>query len=349
MPILESMLLATSLTTAPVPSGPGETATLRYRADRTWDVQLPAERFIPVSGGFPIAHAGGAQFVAEVDGTTLVVDTDGDGVTDRRIEATTDDSGARHARVTLRGTTTDGADLRYAVRLREENGAWTWAAGGAMHGRVGTTPVRLYDQNHNGRYDDYGVDAMIVGRGTVASYLSRAIVTDGTLLELDVAPDGTTVTTRPFSRETGTLDVTTGLRTDAKLLAAIVRSADGAYAFDLAATPGPVTVPAASYEIMTGALGLGRQRVEVTAGRAEAIDVTPGASTTLTWGGPVDAEFEYERAGEQVVFSPDHIWYYGAAGEQYSNWDPIGKSPTFTVRNAVTKEVLEVVILPGST
>ena len=329
----------------------GDAATivdLHYKGYRTWDIELPAEAFTPVSGGIPIAHAGGGSFAAGLDGTFLRLDADGDGELDRTLEPATDDFGTRTARVTLRGNAPDGAPFRYAVRLRDTGKGWQWATACAMVGKIGDTPVTLIDQNQNGRYDDYGKDAMIVGRRNAATFLSRVVSVGGELLAIDVSLRGDAITARPYAGETGTLDMTAGCSTNARLMSAIVRSADGSMSFDLGDVDGGLAVPAGDYEIHSGRIGLGRSVVRVRRGKAAPLAVGTGETVTFDWGGPVTSEFDYMRQGDRVVFSPNAIWYYGAAGEEYHDWYPIGKSPEFTLTDRQSGSVLEVLILPGS-
>jgi hypothetical protein len=325
---------------------------LRHRAYRNWTIELPAEQWFAVSAGFAIPHAGGESFAAALDGTDLRVDTDGDGMLDRTIRATADDFGVRRARLVLKGARADGTVFTYGVRLLDQGQGWTWAPGGVMTGTLpvgeGSIQVRVVDRNGNGRWNDVGEDAIVLGRGNAASFLSRSVHVGGRLWSLNVAPDGQTAQITPYEGETAQLDMTSGFDTSARLLSAIVRSADGEHSFDLAPFQQPIEVPAGSYDIVTGRIGLGQHSVRVAGGRAGPIELAPGELETFDWGGPVTAEFQYMRQGDEVVFTPDAIWYYGAAGEQYGDWSPIGKSPEFTIRDKRTGEVLEVLILPGS-
>ncbi|MHC5025771.1 MAG: hypothetical protein ACYTGR_03300 [Planctomycetota bacterium] len=328
-------------------------ADLSHRSFRTWTIDLPDERWFAVSGGIGIPHAGGDAFAAAVVGTDLKIDTDGDGQLDRSVRATADDSGARTARVVLEGNRADdGAAFRYGVRLREQGGGWQWAPGGAMSGSVdtdaGAMKVQIIDRNGNGSFNDFGVDAMVVGRSTVATYLSRTVLVDDALYEVDVDASGSSIGLTPYVGATAKFDMTSDFETKARLLSAVVRSTDGSHSFDLGRHTGAVDVPAGRYEIISGRLGLGAQTVRVAPGRATPIDMAHGSVKTFAWGGPVEGEFNYLRNGDQVAFSPNAIWYYGAAGEEYLDWNPIGKSPQFEVVSKATGEVLEVLILPGS-
>lgn len=319
---------------------------LTHKTYRTWSIELPAERFAPVGDGVAVRHQGGERFPAETDGVALLVDTDGDGATDARIEGTEVD-GIRTAYVVLKGTSPEGNEFRYGARLTERGAGWQYAPGSAAQGKIGETRVRIIDQDLNGRYDDYGTDAMILGRGELASYLSRVVSVGGELYEIVVAPDGTRLDYQRYEGPTGTLDALTGCDTNAKVRQAIVQSPDGQLSFDLATTPDPMRLPVGAYLIAGGRLALGTGTVDVRRGKSGWIRVEADQTTTLAWGGPVRAEFQYARAGGEVAFLPDRVWYYGAAGEQYTDFSPFGASPKFSIKEAGTGTEIETAIFGG--
>jgi hypothetical protein len=318
----------------------GGVATLTYRTHRDFDLLLPKEGYRPVGTAFPLAGCLGSDYAAKLDGTALAVDSDGDGTLDVRAEGPT-------ALVTFRGKTTSGAPASYSVRLINAAG-WKFAASGVMVGKLGETKVQLLDQNGNGRYDDYGEDAMIVGRGKHATWLSKAVSVAGKLYAIDVSPDGSRLSWKPFAGETGTLDLS-GCETKAKVLSVVVRSLDGRYSFDMAKARGATVVPAGSYRIETGEIGLGTNRLKVGPGRMESIVVGKDAAAEVAWGGPVTAEFRVYRQGDQVGMKPSDVWYFGRSGEQYHTWFPTGESPTFTIRNADNGREITKAYFPGST
>lgn len=325
----------------------GETGAidLTYRGFRNWDFELPAEQFSVVSKGI---NGCGVCFKAVLVGRALSVDVDGDGKLDRRVTGKTDDFGVSRARVTLKSKDAAGGDVVTAVRLKDEGKGWTYAAGGAMAGQIGSTRILLFDQNNNGRYDDFGQDAMIVGRGKYATFLSRVIRVDGNLLSIDVTPDGKSLTHKPFTGETGSLDMTSALETNARLLSVVLVSSDKSTSFDAALASGGMVLPAGDYTIHSGKLGLGKQTVRIRAGRAKPITVPANGKAEFKWGGPLSPDARYARQGGRVVFSPDNISLRGAAGEEYYDWSPRGKSPEFTLTDSKSGQVLKVVVLPGS-
>jgi hypothetical protein len=325
-------------------SGP-ERFDLTPKAYRTWRIDLPGDAFRTVSGAIPIPHAHGAGFTAEARGAGLALDTDGDGQVDRVVEGTLDTAtGVASARVTLSGRSADGAAFTYPVRLESTGGVWKWAAGGALEGQLGATAVRVVDLDGNGRYGDVGRDAIVVGDGDVAQLLGEAIHVDGRLVQLTL--DGTTAEVAAFEGETGVLDVRTALAAKGVLLAAVVVSEDGKHSFELSA--GAATVPVGRYRVLNAKLGLGEARVVADTASMKPIEVAQGATAAVQWGAPIAASFAVQRSGEGYVLDPRHVTYVGRGGEQWIGWNPIGKSPSFRVKEKTTGEVLVDFVFPGS-
>lgn len=331
-------MLSSVLAAAAVLSSPSERVELAYRAYRDWSFELPAERWSRVSTELP----GG--FAVELEGTALRVDADGDGEPEQLVEGRVDDAGVRSALAVCRGE--DGSPRVF--RLRDEGAGWTCAPSGAISGHVAGTKVTVIDQDNDGRFDGYGTDALVLGTGKRAHFLSRVVNLGGALHRLDVEADGSALEHAPYEGRTGVLDLTTSLDAEAKLLTAVVRGEDGRHSFDLAGTEEGLRVPAGRYELHSGSFGLGRARVWVTRGDAESLVVPAGGRVELDWGGPVRAEFAYRRRGDELAFHPDHVWYYGAAGERYVGWQPIGESPEFRVLERESGTELAKAVFPGS-
>lgn len=309
-----------------------ETLPLKYRSHRDWSIALPAPAWVKIGSAIELASH---SFAVRSEGTGLGVDTDGDGETNVVVQVSADKTG----HVKLRQ-----GDYRYAIELANRGGGWFFRTAAIKQANVEGTKLRLIDQNGNGRFGDVGEDAMIVGRGNVAMFLSRAVNIGGRLWQLEVAADDGSISLAPFAGSTGTLDMTSKLESNGKLLSAIVSSSDGQYCFDLAG--GAQTVPVGSYRIHSGAIGLGETTVGVRRGHAEDLVVQDGVTAELAWGGPARAEFAYRQQGDKVEFRPDEVWYYGNSGEEYTQWQPVGKSPTFDVLR--DGEVIASAIFPGS-
>ena len=349
---MKSMLLAglgaLTLVAQPATAGDAELLTsgeieLSFKAHRNWTVLLPSERFTKVGTEFPFAHAGGTGFAAELRGSSLAVDTDGDGQSD--IELLSADADASQGKVVTVTFRTE--DVTRSVRLIHD-GAWKFAPASSVSGKIGDTKIQLIDQNNNGRYDDFGADAMIVGRGKVASYLSNVINVGGELYSLDIDANGSSLSYEPFAGEAGTLDFVSGYETDAKLSAVVVKHASGSYSFNLAKSKKGMKVPTGHYTLESGKVVLGKGDVVIESGRSMPIQVEADQTAVYKWGGPLDAEFAYARAGGQLQFNPNEVWYYGGGGERYVGWNPRGKSPEFVIKEKETGEVLVNATFPGS-
>lgn len=336
---------AWALLSAAAPPQDGSSARsveLAPRAYRTWDIWLPAQRFAPAKAGFRVAHAGGEKLAVEIEGSRLRADLDGDGKLEALVEG-------ESAFLTFSAPDANGRALQYSVRLEQRpDQGWVYTCGGAMSGTFGSTRLQLIDQNLNGRFDDFGEDALVVGNDSAASLLSRVVSLEGALYELAVAPDGRRIDATPYTGLSGVLDLASQFTSKAKLTAAVVQSVDGRYSFSLAKAKSGLSVPAGEYRLVGGALAQGDSRAELRAGRARTITVNAGATEAVAWGGPVSAEFAFERSGDQLTFTPWDIWFHGRLGEEYANFLPLGKSPDFAIADASTGEVLVNAKFPGN-
>jgi hypothetical protein len=313
----------------------GETVPLKFKSYQKWDIVLPQEKFAPVAGKIPVAHAGGDGFLVEVDGTSLSVDANGDGkVGDVKAKGTA-------GLVKLEGKTADGKTIQYAARLAN-NGGWTYSTACAMVGSLQGETIRLIDQNGNGRYNDFGEDAMVVGNGDAAAFLSRVVSVKEQLFTIEVTELGDEITARPYEGQAGILNLAEKFETDGKLTAAVVKSTDGQNSFELSRAAKGLAVPAGQYEIASGLVEKGKETVRIRKGNSRPITVAQGQTSVLPWGGPLVAKFEFDRAGDKVTFAPEKLWFYGRSGEEYHTWVPDGKPPKFVIADAKSgKEIAE--------
>lgn len=317
---------------ANAPDGASEAVPLKLKIHRNWSIRLPAEQWRPVGTGFEL-NGIGQTFRAHLDGRALAVDSDADGNVDVRIEG-------EGGHLVLQS-----GDHRYAVRVKRVNGEWCFAPAGAMRGSIAGTRVRIIDQNNNGRFGDVGEDALVVGKGKVASLLSRVVSIDGQLFSIDVAADGSRLDVAPYTGEVATLDVSA--TTKGKVLAAVVTSADGQFSFGFSARDQALQVPVGDYTLHSGIIALGGNTVRIKAGRSKPVALTKGSRAALAFGGPVRAEFTYRRVGRELTFDPNAIWFYGANGEEYYGWNPLGKSPKISLHVKSGREIAQA-YFPGS-
>jgi len=320
------------------------TVELAFKPYKDWNILLPDEQFTKVGEGIAFPHTGGERFAVKLEGTVLWVDRNGNGECDAKVEPL---ERGQTGLMVFRTEGEGGADRSYAVRLSSD-GTWSYSASGAMVGELAGQRLQLIDQNNNGRFDDYGADAMVIGRGKAASFLSRIVSVDGELYSIEVSSDGTRVDAKPFEGESGSLDLASELETKARMRSIVLQSSDGETSFELSQQKGAVKLPVGDYTVHSGQVALGKGHAELRTGRMKNVVVTAGETTTPTWGGPVEAEFLYHRSGGEITIGPREIWYYGRSGEEYSNFMPLGTSPTFIIKDKKTGEVLVNAKFPGN-
>lgn len=312
--------------------------TLEFRSRRPSALALPEETWLPLGFHFPSALPDHPGFAVGFEGGRLRVDTDADGALDV-------DVGGDEALVLLRDA--EGRPTA-AVQLRRGAQGWTWSSGGMRVGKLEGVDVKLLDQDNDGRFDGVGRDALILGRGRNACYLSEVVAVDGTLYSIEVAPDGARIDFTPYAGPTGTLDLVSGQDSKAKLAWAVVQSTDRRHSFDLSSAREGRAVPPGAYRLVSGRVALGSMHATIGPGRSRTFDVVPGETLHVEWGGPVRAEFGVQRAPGRLGFSPTDIDYYGRFGELYTDFLPLGKSPEFAIRDAETGEVLVNAKFPGN-
>ncbi|MDP6425261.1 MAG: hypothetical protein QGG14_10990 [Planctomycetota bacterium] len=329
-PILTGLALSGALV-APSLAMHGENeVALTTKVYRSWKIRLPAEGWRKVGKAVQVA-SWDKSFAAKLDGTSLRLDTDADG----EVDTTIDKKGG----VVL---LTHGKE-RLALRLRSAPD-WSYAPASVKVGEIEGKRVRLIDQNNNGRFDDFGADAMVIGRGKAASFLSKVVRVDSKLFEIGVSSNGGQLTYKPYEGPTSQIDFK--VLSKGKILAAVLKSTNGDFSFDVSNVKKAITIPTASYRIHSGLLSFGGNKVSVRSGSAKAVALTANASAEIRLGGPARVEFAYETKGGKYHFAPDRIWYFGRAGEEYYNWQPLGKSPLITIDDALKNTRLAEVIFP---
>lgn len=315
--------------------GPPLTSGLKYKASPKWTIILPNETWTSITGGIPIPHQGGPQFAALADSKALKleVDTTGDGQTNATVKG-------ERGYLLLSGKTADGSPLSYGARFMSAGAAgagYKFASSGWMQGSLDGVSIRLIDQNNNGSFDEVGVDAMVIGNGNAASYVSKVINLKGNLYELSV--QGAEISASPFKGETGQLDLAKGFAAKGKLSSAVVRSQDGSMSFEL--SDGSMTLPAANYQLAGGLVTNANETVRVGVGKSKRIEVAPGQEVGLAWGGDVIAEFSFSYSDGTVSIQPSALRYFGRAGEEYVGFLPEGASPKFLIHDAATGKLLK--------
>ncbi|MCB9831815.1 MAG: hypothetical protein H6807_05005 [Planctomycetes bacterium] len=301
---------------------------------RDWKFRLPAETSREVGTAIDLGAALGTSFKAGLDGLTLLLDADGDGELETSVKG-------KAGFVVLQRE-----GRRYAVRL-EANPGWVFQPGSTMEGEIDGVRVALIDQNLNGRFDDFGADAMVLGRGRNASFLSRVVdLGGGRLVTLQPSADGSKLAWEAYDGPRGRIDL--GYTTSGKVLNAVLLSSDRSVSVAVSGAAASVVLPTGDYRLHSGLLVLGGNQATVTTGRSRPVSVVADGSSALALGGPVHAEFAYGRKGDAYTFDPAAIWFYGKAGEQYEGWEPLGKSPKISILARKSGREIAQAYFPGS-
>lgn len=295
--------------------------SLSHKAHKKWDFVLPSEKWHAITGGE--IELGDIIVAAEQGGPMkLSVDTTGNGKPDKSVKGAT-------GFLTIKGENDDGEKVLYSLRFRNQRSKYQWTAGGTMSGSVAGQMVHLIDQDGNGRFDDFGADALVVGKDKAASLLSSVALIGDKLYELEVDADGSEIRARPWTGETGTIDVMGEYEAKGKLVSAVFKSGD--LSFNVA-KKGGVKVPAGDYELVFGKLEKGSDSVLIKRGKMKKIEVEEGTTQKLEWGGPVDGQFSFTQAGPKVTVQ-GNLQYFGKSGEEYFDFQPRGKPPTIFVKD----------------
>ena len=282
--------------------------------------------------GPELVLAGRTFAVERSDRGRVSIDTTGDGRPDKRV---TGMGGV----ITLR-VQEDGADpFRYGIRIDKTGGLWRWSPAWARVGRLAGTTITIHDLDRDGTYDDYGRDAMVVGKARGASFLSRVVSVDGALYSFDISEDGRRAVARPYVGPIAHLDVVSGFTCAGELTAALFASGADV-SFDLAAAADGMDVPCGEYRLVSGRVEKGLETAEIGVGRSSPITLRAGERVALDWGGPIVGEFGMRRCGDRLTILPD-VRLFGRAMEEYMSFRPVAAAPRIEVRDKESGHLLQ--------
>lgn len=296
---------------------------LKHSAHERWGFVLPAERWH--SADKAIELPGGLTFETEISGTNKIeIDANADGDCEVTVRGT--------GFVTLRSKNSDGDLVKYSVRLRNTGAKkFEWTTGSSMKGNVAGQTLHVFDQDGNGKYSDWGVDAVAVGKNKGASLLSKVVLMNGKLYNFDVTEDGTEVAVAPFVGETGTLNAVGDFESKGKLTSAVFQ--DGDTSFCLANFRKGVEIPVGTYRFVSGRVEKGSASVSIRSGSMQKFAVLAGGETSVEWGADVSGEFSFQQKDDKVTVQ-SNFKFFGSAGEEYYDFHPRGKGPKILIADA---------------
>ncbi len=303
-----------------------------FKQVKKWDTKLPNETWKTIGSYLEIANGHEKGFVVENGPFKLIIDSDGNGKPDEVIKGLGGEA-------LLKGKHKDGEKFQYAVRVRKERDNWQFACGGVMTGKINGVPVSLIDQNNNGVWNEVGTDAMVVGKSSAASYLSKVINIKGELLEFSASEDGSSIIVTPYQGEAGILNAVEKYNTKGKLTSAVFSSRDREVSFELSQANKGMLVPINEYELTSATASESAGHVRIRRGSMRGITIKGGDEQIIQWGGPLRIEFTHHRTDDESI-TVNLPTFYGDAEEEYYDFYPGGKSPSILVTDKKTgKEV----------
>ncbi len=325
-------LLGATVGTAGAGDEGSQLSELKYKSIEKWPFVLPNETWSNVRSAIDLE--GGYSFVTEKTGIAkLEIDTNDDGKLDQKVKGV-------KGFLTLTSKDRDGDKYKYSIRLRNTGRAWQWTSSGVMTGKVRGTQVQLVDQNGNGRFDDIGKDAILIGRDKAASYLCKTVNLGGQLFDIEVNEDGSQIESTPYVGETARIEVHDEWEGAGGLTAAIFNSKDKQVSFNAAAAKkGGLLVPAGEYRLASGYAEKGSESARIRGGRMPAVELAANTTETIKWGGPVTMEFNARQRDDKVTVSAD-VKFFGNAGEEYHSFHPDTKSPKILIRDKSNRKLL---------
>lgn len=224
----------------------------------------------------------------------------------------------------------DSIESKYRVRIEKREGKWMWRRHGYRVGTFQGTQIVLIDDNSNGRYDEVGVDAMIVGRSGFAAFSSGIVSIGGKLYAAAIGPSGSSLTLSPFSEATGKIRIIHD--EPAKLKAAVIKGSNSSFnAAD------PVVIPVGQYTISWGVFVSGPKRALIRCGEKAVTVDKDKYNSSVKWGKPYKLEINIARSGAKLDVDYGSLKVSGKEGEEYHGFDPAAM-PKVTIRNAKTKK-----------
>lgn len=291
---------------------------------------------------------------AALDGSTVSLDTDGDGKMDWKVPS-------RPKVLNLELATDDGQKVPYFLEVGELTQETLWGrrtqdlrsekrvrvcyrracyASGEILGQ----PVAILDDNHNGRFDDFGQDSIVLGREPRGVLLSPLVFIRDKLYQLHLDPWGRFLTLRESPVPMGTLRIRFPGRGKLEWLALKFESPIGSVVvFDVAGKE-KIDVPAGIYSVHSGVLsqGAGKRGDQVQirgAAKEKKFQLVEGKEFELVLDGPFRLDFEVEQWNDGLRIDPTKIHVAGAAGERYLEFFPAVLAPTVLIKDAAGKQV----------
>jgi len=293
--------------------------------------------WLPVSGGALKIEGKAGPIAVVAENRTIQYDVMGDGRQIRTIKI----PGGIATIVTKEG-------IPYAIELKNDslgrNNNWSYRRACYMVGKIGGQQVILVDENSNGKYNDIGVDGIIVGSGKFACPLGKMILCGKKFYEIEINPGGAGVTYKEANPTTGHLDMRTNFIASGKLMAAIISNGDNY--FNMAGFSPKTRIPVGEYKYVGGRVETGRMYCDIQGKEFAPITVSAAnESNFFVWGGnpkkkgAFKAVFGVTKSGNKVTCHVNQFHVFGIKGEEYINFKP-NLYPLFEIADRRTGKII---------
>jgi len=233
--------------------------------------------------------------------------------------------------------------------------------GGTMvAGKLRGVKFELHDANGNGKFNDWGADYLIFGKGKKAQCraLSKYIELDGLMYEFGLDANGKTVRTKPYTGPIAPLkfEYKSGIKPSAMLARGNLVEDQNYFHDLLQCREKPQWVVPGDRIFWEGYIAMGkgdkRQTIWIQRGRARPFTVTAGMLNIWKMGGAGDGGFVFDAKAtvekgsggkSQIVLLGSDVKIYGSFGELYASITTGHVTPQVqvSVGKASTKAVIK--------
>jgi hypothetical protein len=160
--------------------------------------------------------------------------------------------------------------------------------------------IRVYDDNNNGDFNDYGADAIQIAGRKYATLLSSTVELGGNFYELRINRPGTVCWLKPYKGALGTVVITP----PKNLNTAHIQVQSGSRVLDVtAATSTPQRLPAGTYQIVHAVVGKPPSQAVITRGEQGFFEVQANKVTLHTFAEKLTLNFNPELRDECDICS----------------------------------------------
>jgi len=207
--------------------------------------------------------------------------------------------------------------LMFRLRTVVEHEKFAIIRSSVRVGDIEGQKIVLLDDSGNGRFNDMGKDAVILGDTPVAM-LGKHMLLGDNFYEVLVQEAGLTLEYRPAKVEYGWVDLLDKFKPPQKseMLRIHTLVIDGPMgSFSCSPQRRNVKVPVGAYDLVFGLFERAKETVYMKKGEKTTFTVSPQKVSSPQFGGEVKALFEVSFDGKDVII--DAPTFYGELGERY--------------------------------